>query len=116
MKIIVFGGRFFNDRDRVFNVLDLVQQETCMIEEMILIAGGAPGADQLAYEWALEKNVFFLLFPADWEKFKKRAGFLRNTAMCKIGQPNLGVMFPGGSGTKMMRDILVADNIQVIEG
>lgn len=50
---------------------------------MILIHGGARGIDAIAASWARSHEVTVEAFPADWDAYGKRAGPLRNQAMCR---------------------------------
>jgi hypothetical protein len=43
-----------------------------------IISGGASGADALAERYAKERGWPFRAFPADWKKWGKAAGILRN--------------------------------------
>lgn len=45
------------------------------------ISGTAQGADKLGEQYFQEKGIPFLKFPADWERYGKRAGHLRNAEM-----------------------------------
>jgi hypothetical protein len=68
----------------------------------LIIHGAAKGADTLAGRWAKEFNIPVLVFPADWKKYGRRAGPIRNAQMLSEGKPNLVVAFPGGRGTANM--------------
>jgi hypothetical protein len=52
---------------------------------------------------------------AEWEKFGKKAGFIRNEKMLALGKPDLVVAFPGGVGTAMMVRLARKQGIRVIE-
>ena len=41
-------------------------------------------------------------FKADWDKFGRAAGPIRNAQMLREGKPDLVVAFPGGRGTANM--------------
>ena len=49
-----------------------------------------------------EKGIEVRGFPADWDKYQKRAGFIRNSQMLNEGKPHAVAAFPGGVGTRMM--------------
>jgi predicted Rossmann fold nucleotide-binding protein DprA/Smf involved in DNA uptake len=76
-KVAVIGSRTFNDRDRLFEVLDKNKARIKLI-----VSGGARGADTLATEWAQERGIPYLVFPAKWKTddgtHDKGAGFRRN--------------------------------------
>jgi predicted Rossmann fold nucleotide-binding protein DprA/Smf involved in DNA uptake len=43
-----------------------------------IVSGGAKGADTLAEQYADEFGINKIILPADWDKYGKRAGFIRN--------------------------------------
>jgi hypothetical protein len=101
-RLVITGGRDFEDRDAVFSALDAVKR--IHPELKVLIHGDARGADTLAKEWALERGLTPEPYPANWDKFKKAAGFIRNQEMIDRGKPHAAVAFPGESGTSDMVD------------
>ena len=94
------GGRDFNDRARLFDKLDGLLIKYGGFE--VVIHGKAKGADSLAELWARSRKVPVKSFAADWDKFGKAAGPIRNQQMLEEGKPNLVVAFPGGRGTQDM--------------
>lgn len=104
-RVLVCGGRDFNDADYLFAVLDHYYREAGAFE--CVIQGCARGADTLAGEWADARNIPVLPFPvtpAEWAFKGKRAGHERNAQMLREGRPSFVVAFPGGAGTAdMMR-------------
>jgi hypothetical protein len=82
----------------------------------VLLCGMARGADSLAYHYAGSHGVPVEKFPADWKRYGKRAGMLRNMQMLTEGKPDLVIAFPGGTGTAMMCTIAVKAGVQVIYG
>ena len=49
MRVLVCGGRNYDNRDLVWRALDQYQEN---YGPLTVIQGGAPGADQWAREWA----------------------------------------------------------------
>jgi hypothetical protein len=99
MRVLVTGGRDFSDRllvERTLNSIHLNQEIT------VLIHGAARGADELAGTWAYENHIIESVFPANWSKYGKSAGPIRNKQMLLEGMPDLVVAFPGGRGTANM--------------
>jgi hypothetical protein len=96
-RILVCGGRDYHDFDRVDNVLSKL-----LGEGDTLIQGGARGADALAKQWAFEWHVSVEEYPADWKKYGRGAGPIRNQQMLDEGKPDLVVAFKGGTGTADM--------------
>lgn len=99
-RVLVCGGRDYNDRGRVFRTLDLYHMRHGPIEWVIY--GMARGADTLAAEWALYEKVPSTGFRADWRKHGKAAGPIRNQQMIDEGKPTVVIAFPGGRGTADM--------------
>lgn len=98
MRLLVCGGRDYNDRRGVFRSLDRLLTKRQVVT---LIHGAAPGADSLAAQWAKERGIEQIACPAEWEKYGKRAGPLRNAHMLTLNPDGL-VAFPGGRGTADM--------------
>jgi len=60
----------------------------------VVIEGEAPGADTLAKEWAEEREIIIMPFPANWKKYGRSAGPIRNRQMLDEGKPDMVVAFP----------------------
>lgn len=80
-----------------------------------IISGMAPGADTLAAEFANHFKLKLHEFHADWIKYKKGAGNIRNQKMIDEGKPHLGIAFPGNNGTADMTTRLKFEGIPVRE-
>lgn len=98
MKLLVCGGRDFNNSDFVWSTLRKVHDRNPV---SILIHGGANGADKLAEQWADAEGIHYACVPALWSIHGKAAGPKRNRAMLLL-QPDAVIAFPGGSGTADM--------------
>lgn len=112
MRVLVCGGRSFDDRAALFTALDMIHDETPI---SLIIHGAASGADTLANTWAAERNVERHAYPANWLTFGKKAGPMRNQLMIADGAPNLVVAFAGGRGTSDMVMRARAAHIQVFQ-
>lgn len=95
MKILVCGGRDYQNYQRVCEVLDQLMPIT------LVIHGAAKGADSLADRWARDREIPVQPVPADWDQYGKAAGHIRNAEMLLMG-PDRVVAFPGGRGTDNM--------------
>lgn len=60
------------------------------------------GADLWADEWAVVNWTQIEEYPADWAKYGRAAGPIRNRRMISEGKPDLVLAFPGGRGTSDM--------------
>jgi len=67
-----------------------------------IICGGATGADAMALQYAIEKNIEHHVFMANWVKHGRSAGPIRNQQMITEGKPDIVIAFPGGKGTADM--------------
>lgn len=110
MKILVCGGRDFDDYKLLSETLN-----PHIHTGLVIIHGAAKGADSLAERWAKDNADDIESYPADWTKYGKRAGYIRNVQMLNEGKPDLVVAFPGGKGTQMMINLAEAAKVPVIK-
>ena len=80
MKVIIAGSRSFTDYALLASVLGPHRHQISAV-----IHGGARGADQLGFRWAVRHHVRSRCFAADWERFGKSAGVRRNHQMAQAG-------------------------------
>lgn len=99
MKVLVCGGRYYHNVPYMRKVMNAVHDT---LGVTAVIHGDQRGADKLAGVWAGGKGLKVVPFPAEWKRFGRGAGMIRNTRMLKEGCPDLVVAFPGGSGTADM--------------
>lgn len=112
MRVLVTGGRDYNDSRKVYAVLDRLHAEAgidCVIQ------GGANGADTLAVNWTHHAGVPSTTFLADWENQARFAGPVRNQRMLDEGNPDVVIAFPGGRGTADMVRKARKAGVQVVE-
>lgn len=98
MRVLVTGGRNFADADLLETTLNAVHESE---EISVLIHGAANGADTLAGEWAARHDIRVVACPAEWKRYGRGAGPVRNREMLALS-PDLLVAFPGGRGTADM--------------
>lgn len=78
MKLAIIGSRTFTNYNLLQEILEQHKPETTLV-----VSGAAKGADSLGEKWAIENNIPTLIFPADWDKFGKMAGYIRNEDIIK---------------------------------
>jgi len=123
MRILVCGGRTYNNRELLYGVLDsqlrLFLKPLSLSEKIYnpfyIIQGGANGADKLAKEWAGSRGCTVENHPANWDKYGKAAGFIRNQQMLDEGKPDLVIAFKGGNGAADMIKRSKRAGIEIIE-
>lgn len=98
-KVLVCGGRKFDDEKFLYDILDAMHAEFKFTE---IIHGGAFGADKLAGKWALERGIKETVFKPNYSKYAPRIAPLRRNTVMAQQKPDLVVAFPGGSGTADM--------------
>lgn len=89
VKILVSGDRHWTDKDYIFQKLDEI---SILTPPTIIIEGCAPGVDSIAEEWAKERGIENEHFPADWDRYGRAAGPIRNQEMLTT-EPDLLVAF-----------------------
>lgn len=112
VKVLVCGGRYYQDKKRVFDTLDKLREHNGILN---IIHGNCSGADLLAEHWAKHNQISYLGIPAEWGKLGKLAGPLRNKRMLDEGNPDICIAFPGGKGTENMVLLSVAYGVRVIK-
>jgi hypothetical protein len=113
IKILVCGGRDFNDYKYLKQVLNRLQKQRGPFKK--IIHGAARGADSLAAQYAAWYEIPVKAFPADWHKHGFAAGPIRNVQMLLDGKPDLVIAFPGGKGTANMIKVAKAAEVEVYE-
>lgn len=112
VRVIVCGSRFRKTKDfrEDFLILDYIHN---VIDIRVVIHGGARGIDHMAELWGamwLRKNI---KVSANWVAYGRSAGYRRNAAMADM-RPDYVIAFPGGKGTRMMREIAQRRGIPLI--
>lgn len=102
-RVIIAGGRDFNDYQLLRKTLDNL---LCNItEEITVVCGQARGADTLGERYAKERGYSIAYFPADWKKYGKRAGYLRNEQMAQNADALVAFWDGQSRGTGHMIDL-----------
>lgn len=97
MKTIIAGSRDFNNYDKVCEVCSQYD-----ITEVV--SGGARGADLLGERYAQEHSITLKVFPAEWDKYGKSAGYRRNEQMAAYAEQLIAFWDGCSHGTKHMID------------
>ena len=84
MKIAIVGGRNFDNYQYLKTSIDNKLDELNIINDVdTVVSGGARGADSLGEKYADEYSLEKMIFPADWKKYGRHAGFIRNVDIIK---------------------------------
>lgn len=115
MKILVCGGRDFNDHQMMDEALSHINFGLIGQHKHTIIHGCAHGADRMAGQWATSHGHDVEEYPADWVTNGKKAGYIRNVNMLILGKPDIVITFPGGKGTAMMIDLAINAKVKVMQ-
>lgn len=106
-RMIVAGGRDYSNQNIVNYYIDRVK-DVCDSRglNLVIVCGMATGADTLGRNYAISNGLEVLEFPADWNKYGKSAGYVRNKEMGDVADSAI-VFWDGRSkGSKLMIDIM----------
>ena len=114
-RVIVTGSRCFNDfgflkqeLDKLFN-----ENEEFVGKEIKIISGVALGTDALAIDYADKHKLTKILFPANWKRYPRIAGFLRNEDILSVATHLVAFWDGKSSGTRHMIEIAKGKGIPV---
>jgi hypothetical protein len=112
-RVLVCGSRTFRDGTLVEALLSSLDGGSTVIH------GAAKGADSLADFHARRIGLAVDDYPADWDRYGKRAGYVRNQQMLDEGKPNVVYAFVDkplaeSKGTAMMVDIAHRAGVPVV--
>lgn len=128
MRIIIAGGRNFNDMEYLerscHNVFQQMSEKGVLtnninvdISNMEIVCGKARGADTLGEEFAKNYGIKVKYFPANWDAYGKSAGYKRNKQMAEYAKDEDGILiafWDGESkGTKHMIDLANKEGLEV---
>lgn len=82
MNIAIIGSRSFKDYELLKLEVDKFISENS-IDEVIIVSGGAKGADALAERFGEEKGYETIIYFPDYEKYGGGACRIRNTQIVK---------------------------------
>lgn len=110
MKVIIAGGRNYSDYTELCNICDAVLKGTSDIE---IVSGTARGADSLGERYALERGHDLKKFPADWSKYGKSAGYIRNKQMAEYADGLIAFWDGESKGTLHMINLAKERSLKV---
>jgi len=104
LRIAIIGGRNFNDYDTFKKVIESIDAHISYQDKtVIVVSGGANGADTLGSKWALENNYGLMVFEADWKNL--------DTTPCRIKHGKYG---PYNALAGFNRNDKIVENADII--
>lgn len=80
-RVFIAGSRKFCDYEVLLNRCEDVLAIPMAFGNVIIVSGHAKGVDQLGERFACENKLKTIVFPAEWKKYGRAAGPLRNKIM-----------------------------------
>lgn len=115
MKLIIAGSRTINlsigDFDEYFYRFDLSVDP----DNMEIVSGCAKGVDSSGEYYAKECSLPIHKFPADWDKYGKGAGHIRNKQMAEYADALLLIWDGESRGSANMKATMLKLNKPVYE-
>lgn len=111
-KVIVAGGRTMNNYELLCRKLDAILVNK-VAQGIQIVSGTANGADKLGERYARDRGYGIEQFPANWDAFGKRAGYLRNSQMADYADALIAFWDGESKGTKHMIDLAESKGLKV---
>lgn len=110
-RLIIAGSRDFRNYKLAKEVImNMTSQKK---DELIIVSGGANGADKIGERYAAEFDIPLERYPADWSMGKK-AGIIRNQQMADIADGLLAFWDGTSNGTWNMITLMSSkENVKV---
>ena len=112
-KVIIAGSRGFSNYKLLKEKCNRFLREKRKECNIIIVSGGARGADALGEKYAKDEGFSLEIYPAQWKKFGKAAGFRRNEQMAEVADALIAFWDGKSHGTKHMIDIMNEKNLLV---
>jgi len=110
-RLIIAGSRTFTDYPLMKKKMDFLLSKT--EDEVVILCGKARGADALGERYARERGYEIEYYPADWDRYGKAAGAIRNEEMCKSADA-ITVFWDGSSpGTRNVLKLAEKYNLDI---
>ena len=112
-KVIIAGSRGFSNYKLLREQCNKFLREKRKTSNIIIVSGHARGADFYGEKYAQDEGFDLEIYPAQWDKFGKRAGYRRNEQMAEVADALIAFWDGSSRGTKHMIDIMNEKNLLV---
>lgn len=99
MKVIIAGSRSVQNYDIVKQA---IEDSGFLPQITEVVSGTARGVDRLGERWAKENGISVRFFPANWKKYGKKAGMIRNAEMAEYADALIAIWDNESPGTANM--------------
>ena len=104
-KVIVAGSRTANNADTYLlleSKLNALLGRKSITHDIVIVSGTAKGADKMGEYYATIYNYRIARYPADWDQYGRRAGYIRNAEMATDADALVALWDGESRGTKHM--------------
>lgn len=110
MKLAIVGSRSWTDAEKIEKaIFDFWMNNQIDESDLIIVSGGARGADKIAENWADANGVPKIIHLPDWDKYGKSAGFVRNKLI--VQDCDVLICFWDGTSKGCMNSVKVAKEL-----
>lgn len=114
MRLIIAGSRHF--KVPITLLEELVSRGYNFLDsDLEIVSGGARGVDELGEDFAKKLGLKLTVFEADWDKFGRKAGPLRNKQMAEYADCLLLIWDGESKGSKNMKNEMMTLDKPMIE-
>lgn len=103
-RVLIAGSRCFTDYEQAKRYIDFCISNIRKENEIIIVSGGARGADLLGEQYANENGFKIEKYLPDWENYGRGAGIKRNKIMVEISDYVICFWDEVSKGTKSTID------------
>ena len=101
-RVVIAGCRYYNNYDEAKVYIDYCLSNIRKKNNIVIVSGCASGADAIGERYAFENGFKVEKYPAEWEKYGKGAGPLRNKKMAEVSDYVICFWDKKSKGTKSM--------------
>ncbi len=101
-RVVIAGCRDYDDYEEAKEYIDFCLSNIRKENNIIIVSGGASGADAIGERYADENGFEVEEHPADWEKYGRSAGPRRNREMAQVADYVICFWDGESRGTKSM--------------
>lgn len=115
-KLIIAGGRDFNDYELLVKEVEnfMVLNKVTHFEDLEIVSGMARGADSLGVKYSESHQPIKLTkFPANWDKYGKSAGYIRNKEMANYADALIAFWDGKSRGTQHMINLASQKGLKI---
>lgn len=109
-RVVIAGCRDYNNYNEAKEFIDFCLSNIRKENDIIILSGGASGADAIGERYAKENGFKVEKYPAFWEKYGRSAGPIRNRQMAEACDYVICFWDEKSKGTKSMINFTVKYN------